>query len=113
MILKFKQKLCQNGFPMVDLQGEGYENWDCYDGIIEYQIEFDVKEYGIKDIIPSITSFRVHTEEMDGKKTETIDSKDYEYAESWTQLSDAIDTGLHISHVVLNLDNRIIDVCLK
>ena len=39
MILKFKQKLCQNGFPMVDLQGEGYENWDCYDGVMEYQIE--------------------------------------------------------------------------
>ena len=39
MILNFKQKLCQKGFPMVDLQGEGYENWDCYDGVMEYQIE--------------------------------------------------------------------------
>lgn len=120
MILKFKQKLCQNGFPMVDLQGEGYENWDCYDGLIEYQIEFDVKEYGIKDIIPSIISFRVHIEEMDGKGTDTIDLKDVKYkdfgqsqAESWTQLGDAIDRGLHISHVVLDLDSRIVDVCLK
>ena len=113
MILKFKQKLCQNGFPMVDLQGEGYENWDSYDGVIEYQIELDVKEYGIKGITPSMINFRVHIEEMYGNGAETIDSKDYEYAECWTQLSDAIDRGLHISHLVLNLDNKIVDICMK
>ena len=113
MILKFKQKLCQNGFPMVDLQGEGYENWDCYDGVMEYQIELDVKEYGIKDIVPSMVSLRVHIEDMNSTNTETIDSKNFEFAESWTQLSDAIDRGLYVSHVVLNLDNRMIDVCMK
>lgn len=114
MILKFKQKLCGKGYPMVDLNGTGYEDWDCFDGEIEYQIEFDVKEYGIKYIIPSIISFRVHIEEMDGEKTKTIDSKDLGiYDQSWTQLNDAIDTGLHISHIVLNTETKDVDVCMK
>ena len=125
MILEFKQKLCQNGLPIIDLQGEGYSDWDCFDGMIEYQIDFDVREHGIKDIIPSVTSLRVHLEEMDGDKTKTIDIGSVkwaygvrdvdsnEYTESWTQLGDAISNGLHISHIVLNLDNRIIDVCLR
>tara|TARA_R110002096_G_scaffold136556_6_gene289294 strand:+ start:3885 stop:4277 length:393 start_codon:yes stop_codon:yes gene_type:complete len=130
MILKFKQKLCGKGYPMVDLNGTGYEDWDCFDGEIEYRIEFDAREYGIKDIIPSITSFRVHLEEMDGDKTETIsvldkdyliadkisflrDDKENDYDESWSQFGDALVNGLHISHIVLNTETKDIDVCMK
>ena len=127
MILKFKQKLCGNGLPMVDLNGDGYSEWDCFDGEIEYSIDFDVREYGVKDIIPFLTSFKVHLEEMDGLETKTIElsSQDdatlfirsihggHEYSESWTQLGDAIVNGLNISHITLDTDERIIDVCMR
>ena len=125
MLLNFKQRLCGNGLPMVELNGDGYADWDCFDGQIEYQIDFDVRGYGVKDIIPSLTSFRLHLEEMDGLKTETISIKDLtsdltlidekgnEYAESWTQMGDAICNGLNISHVVLNTNERILDICMR
>ena len=139
MILKFKQKLCGKGLPMVDLNGEGYSEWDCFDGMIEYSIDFDVREYGVKDIIPFVDTFRVHIEEMDGDKTETIslnwkdgwarmqykngarrwsmeeDDNDNggKYSESWTQLGDAIVNGLNINHITLNTDTKDIEVCMR
>tara|TARA_R100000388_G_scaffold46482_2_gene35185 strand:+ start:172 stop:504 length:333 start_codon:yes stop_codon:yes gene_type:complete len=110
MILKFKQKLGK-GFPPVDLCG--YDGWEVFDGMIEYKMEFSIKDNGISDIICTLSSFRIHMDNEKLDDTKTIDSIDINIKDTWTQATDSLTNGLHISHIVLDIDTGYMDIWMK
>ena len=45
--------------------------------------------------------------------TKTIDSIDINIKDTWTQATDSLTNGLHISHIVLDIDTGYMDIWMK